>query len=39
VLKSEAYIDRKLMEALDNKKDFNERKALKLWIEEQYSYK
>jgi hypothetical protein len=38
VLKSGAYIDKALMKAMGQKKQFNERNALKVWVEEHYSY-
>jgi hypothetical protein len=38
VLKSGSYIDKALMKAMAQKKQFNERNALKVWVEEHYSY-
>lgn len=38
VLKSGAYIDRKILDSLDHKKDFNERNALKVWGTPEFSY-
>lgn len=37
VLKSGAYIDEKLVRTMSEKKDFNERKALKEWVSHEYS--
>lgn len=39
VLKSQAYIDKALMKSIGEKKQFNERNALKDWVSHEYSAK